>query len=496
VVPTGVWTSARPKEVAGAAEAAAWWMTDTPRSPRHHAHTPAPTYMFLSDPSHAASVAAASAEVEAAERAKARKKAAVSVPGGTRSQQWREHLEARAAAEAARSALLAGDGSRAAHAAARPSASTRSVSSSSRGPAGTFRGETVVPFATRELDLWRAKQARATSAGRPGSGPPAASTVAAATTTSSSSSSPHASQRTREKEVSEAAQATLLTAINSKLHSELASIDGALRLGTPSTEACDACFDVMHSLGPLLGPLEPTLLQIAAETRRAARTPFRGAFTNLEAVESKQGKAAGSEAGEEAEEMVRGVHYFACAEKQLRTIRTLTAERDAALLRDDEQRKRVAVAEAALAETKAQLEEQTERIDTLMKEDAARQRALEKVLEQQRTQEERSAEARETHGHVMREHMEEHRKLSEKLEELHEEHNRFLRERDIPVAPREGVKARLWATHEVQRRMQSILDLERDSGKAKTSRLARRPLHGALGPATPRRTKQASLTVH
>ena len=235
----------------------------------------------------------------------------------------------------------------------------------------------------------------------------------------------------------------LSVAISERLGPQLQSIDDAISSSKPTAAACDGSLEVLHALAPLLGPLEPTTLQLANAAHHASRAPPRRSHEPLSdsSITTLPEHIAG---------MTR--HYFGAAAALEQAMDQLSAERDAALSESHAQQGRLRESEVALAKTRAELEGKREAIDTTMRAVAASRTQLERVRKKQVGQDARVTELLQTNGRATRMWLQEQTRLENKMVDMQIEHNQKLQraiELDSFVKER---AVRSWASVEVAKR--------------------------------------------
>ena len=307
----------------------------------------------------------------------------------------------------------------------------------------------------------------------------------------------------------EAASAAVLAAVHKRLSPQLSCIQAALGEGRPTADACDASLEVLLSIAPLLGPLEPAARQIAAAAHRSSRALPRRSNEPLQtaAVSDEEPTTGLTTRPEHSAGMVP--HYFAATEALEQAIDELTAERDAALAESKQQSVRIKEGERALRKTKGELEALRDQIDTIMKSDSVNRTKLEQLRGKQAGQDARLTELIEAHGHVYRVGLEDERTLRERIQtmKMEAERSRLLGLSGTAAASRRGLEAdvarhahgprhaegdggeegasvpsgaRSWASAEVQRR------------SART-RLKGVSIAAALAASPPRRAKRSTM---
>lgn len=177
--------------------------------------------------------------------------------------------------------------------------------------------------------------------------------------------------------------------------------EAALVCGTPSTEAIDGCSRVLLAIAPLCGPLEPAMQRIAIGAETAARGPL---------VDSPISEARSRRA------------FFEVVARQEEEVSALTAERDAALAQLDANQRQVATREATLSATRADLVQQTCRIDEIMRDQAAKQKEMAAALAEGQRAMRRYEEGRARGARAVREQHEEETRLESQIALLRQEY--------------------------------------------------------------------------
>ena len=209
----------------------------------------------------------------------------------------------------------------------------------------------------------------------------------------------------------------LLEMVYASLRPQLEALRGALASDKPSAVACDAALEVMRALAPLSGPLEPALCALARTAERSSKVHLSGG--------GLEGLLEGTELiGAHAMDVAVGAHYFEVVERQRRAVATLTAERDEACARVATQMRQFREGDASLAATRAQLAEQSDRIERLVKEEGATRVALERARTRQVAQAGLMEQTLATNGHAVRMQVDEQRRLRERLATLKDEERR------------------------------------------------------------------------
>ena len=191
-------------------------------------------------------------------------------------------------------------------------------------------------------------------------------------------------------------------------------IRAALAAGVPNGPACEACLRVLTEVAPLAGALEPALQRIASVIEASARGP-----------RSRQRDVG--QVSEAAVSEVETAYYFDAAFEQQRIVDALTAERDAADGLLQEARCELAHRERALAGTRAELAQKTQRIDELVREMTSKQRHLSWAEAEKQRHIERYEEGRMRMGHATRMQLDENMRLEERIAGLRQEIARRLR---------------------------------------------------------------------